>query len=192
MPVWHKSVLLKTPACRNYPHGRTNWNRMQNLVPQSNLSWELGREVHAQETLSWLLRLSEWIKPYRKKRIQLVNSTMWLNKQFPRWKKNLARDAFGIPGQHAGEKNKAEIVPGEYVANVTLRPVSTEHYSVPGGYSLVCRVVVFLMKKRWLGLFHHASKLHTQIWNYFFSKISVDNCKLPVLEELWLSKVWRK
>lgn len=67
MPVWHKSVLLKTPACRNYPHGRTNWNRMQNLVPQSNLSWELGREVHAQETLSWLLRLSEWIKPYRKK-----------------------------------------------------------------------------------------------------------------------------
>lgn len=152
------------------------------LVPQRDLSWETGREVHTQATLSWLLRLSEWIKAYwstpqRKKRIQLVNSTTWLNKKFPCWKKNLPRDALGIPGQHTGKKNKGEIVPGEYIANVTLRPVSTGHYSVPGGYSLVCRVGFFFKKR--LGPSHHPSKLHSHRRNYFFPKCQWTTANCP-------------
>lgn len=167
-------VLLKIPARRNYPHGKNNRSRLQSLVPDSDLSWETGREVHTQATLCWLPRLSErttayWSTLQRKKHIQLVNSTTWLNKQFPCWKKNLPRDAFGISGQHTGKKNKAEIVPGEHIENVTLRPVSTRHYAVPGGcsYSLRGLQGLFIKKIR-IRLSQHPSKLHRHIWNIFF------------------------
>lgn len=149
-----ESVLLKIPACRNHPHGKNNRSRLQSLVPESDLSWETGREVHTQVALCWLLRLLGWTKAHwstlqREKHIQLVNSTTWLNKQFPRWKKNLPRDAFGISGQHTGKENKAEIVPGEHIENVTLRPVSTRHHPVPGGccYSLQGLQGLFIKKK---------------------------------------------
>lgn len=193
MPVRHKSALLNTPTYRNYRHGRANKNKSQRLVPESDLSWEIGREVCTQATLSWLLRLSGWIKAFwsslqRKKCIQLVNSATWLNKQFLHWKKNLPRDAFGMPGKHTGKKNKGEIVPGEYVVNVTVRPASTGHYSVPGGFSSVCSMGFFNKKKKKMKI----PVNHTATYNIFLSKVSVDNCKLPILEELWLSKVWDK
>lgn len=153
MSVWHKSALLKTPTYRNYPHSSANQNKLRSLVPESDLSWETGRELCTQARLSWFLRLSGWIKAlwstlHRKKCIQLVNSARWLNKQFLHWKKNLPRDAFGMPGKHTGKKNKAEIVPGEYVVKVTVKSVSTGHYSVPGGFFSVCSMGFFFLKKR--------------------------------------------
>lgn len=81
------SNALQTLAHGNYPHGRTNQNRWQWPAPDKDLRWDRGREVHAQVMLSLPLGLQESSRTgahgKETKCTQLVNSTTWLNKQFP-------------------------------------------------------------------------------------------------------------